>query len=62
MACISIHNVKNVQIEKYLLDSGTWVCKIVCNCITPVLEQESCEEISLFSKDKRNFDNLIKNN
>jgi len=58
MVNISIHYVKNIEIDKYQLDSGTWVCKINIRCITPVLEQESSEEICLFSDNKELFRNL----
>jgi len=58
MVCITIHNVKNIEIDKYQLDSGTWVCKIFITCQTEIFKDESNEEISLFSKNKETFDNI----
>ena len=55
MACISIHNVKNIEIDKYQLDSGTWVCKLEITCQTKISKQESNETISLFSENKKVF-------
>ena len=58
MAHISIHNVRNVKIEKYKLDSDTQVCRITFECLSPVSKQESYEEITLFSQNKETFDEI----
>lgn len=58
MACISIHNVKNIKIDKYQLDSGTWVCKIYITCQTEISKEESNEEITLFTKNNKIFKNI----
>jgi len=58
MANIGIHNVDNIELDKYQLSSGTWVCKITIHSSIPQLKQESVEEICLFSQNENCFENL----
>jgi len=58
MAHISIHNVQTLKIDKYQLDSDTYVCRITFKCLTSISKQESFEEIILFSENKETFDKI----
>ena len=49
MADISIHNIVKIEIEKYQLDHGTWVCKIDIISKPKLTQIESRESITLFS-------------
>ena len=55
---LSIHNVKNIEIEKYQLDSGTWVCKIDILTETRISKQITIESLSLFTQNKQLFKSL----
>ena len=58
MAHITIHNIDTIELDKYQLDSGTYVCKITFHCSIPKLKQDFYEEITLFSENKNCFENL----
>lgn len=58
MADINIHNVKNIEIDKYQLDSGTWVCKIYITSQTKISKEEYKEDITLFAENKKTFNNI----
>lgn len=58
MVDINIHNVKNIEIDKYQLDSGTWVCKIYIISQTRISKEESKDDITLFGENKKTFNNI----
>ena len=58
MADITIHHVEKIEIDKYQLDSGTWVCKIDILSKIELTGQESKESITLFSTNNKIFKSL----
>jgi len=57
MADISIHNVKNIQVEKYSL-TNTNVCRIIITSESRLDKMEYIETITLFSDNKETYKNL----
>lgn len=55
MAYISIHNVIKIEVDKYQLDSGTYVCKIYITSESKMGKIISNENIILFSDKKFNI-------
>ena len=58
MAELNIHHVNNIEVEKYQLDSGTWVCKIKINCKCKLIDLDNYEYITLFGENKKTFNNI----
>jgi len=57
MADISIHNVKNVIIDKYPL-TNTFVCRIIITSESRIDKIEFTETITLFSDNEETYNNL----
>lgn len=58
MVDINIHNIIKVEIDKYDLDGGTWVCKIDINSENPLTKNKRLDTITLFSESLQTYRNL----
>ena len=59
MTDVNIHHVQSIKIEKYQLNSGTWICKIDVFCKIKLTGQESYENITLFSENKETYKSFV---